>query len=73
MTPGTIYGHLTEGIEHGEPVDLREIFTEAELAEVAATFGRNGFGALGPVLESLGRKIDYSRLRLFRSATNAKK
>jgi ATP-dependent DNA helicase RecQ len=73
VTTGTIFGHLAEGIERGEPVDMRKFFTVAELADVAAAFGRNGFGALGPVFESLGGKIDYGRLRLFRAATNVKR
>ena len=72
VTAGTIYGHLAEGIERGEPMDLQKFFTVAELAEVAAAFNRNGFGALGPVFESLGGKIDYGRLRLFRAARQAK-
>jgi ATP-dependent DNA helicase RecQ len=73
VTPGTIYGHLAEGIEHGEPVDLGKFFTVAELALVASAFGCSGFGALGPVFESLGGAVDYGRLRIFRAATNAKK
>jgi len=73
VTTGTIYGHLAEGIERGEPVDLQTIFTVAELTEVAAAFNRNGFGALGPVFEVLGGKIDYGRLRIFRAAANARK
>jgi hypothetical protein len=51
-------------------VDLQTIFTVAELTEVAAAFNRNGFGALGPVFEALGGKIDYGRLRIFRAAKN---
>ena len=70
VTTGTIYGHLAEGIERGEPVDLQTIFTVAELTEVAAAFNRCGFGALGPVFETLGGKIDYGRLRIFRAAKN---
>ena len=70
VTTGTIYGHLAEGVERGEPLDLQKFFTVAELAEVASAFGRNGFGALGPVFESLGGKIDYGRLRLFRAVTS---
>jgi ATP-dependent DNA helicase RecQ len=73
VTTGTILGHIAEGIERGEPVDLQKFFTVAELAEVAAAFGRNGFGALGPVFESLGGKIDYGRLRIFRAAINVRK
>ena len=72
VTTGTILNHLAEGIERGESVDLQRIFTFAELAEIAAAFNRKGFGALGPVFESLGGKIDYGRLRLFRAAANAK-
>ena len=73
VTTGTICGHIAEGVERGEPVDLQKFFTVAELAEVAAAFGRNGFGALGPVFESLGGKIDYGRLRIFRAAINVRK
>jgi hypothetical protein len=54
-------------------VDLGKFFTVAELAEVASAFGRSGFGALGPVFESLGGAVDYGRLRIFRAATNARK
>jgi ATP-dependent DNA helicase RecQ len=73
VTTGTIYGHLAEAVERGEPVDLQNFFTVAELAEVAAAFGRSGFVSLGPVFELLGGKIDYGRLRIFRAAANARK
>ena len=68
VTTNTILGHLAEGIERGEAVDLQKFFASAELAEVAAAFDRKGFGALGPVFESLGGRIDYGRLRIFRAA-----
>ena len=70
VTTGTIYGHLAEGIERGEPVDLQRIFTMPELTEVAGAFNHNGFGALGPVFEALDGRIDYGRLRIFRAAAN---
>jgi hypothetical protein len=54
-------------------VDLQRVFIVTELAEVAAAFNRNGFGALGPVFEALGGKIDYGRLRIFRAAAKAKR
>jgi ATP-dependent DNA helicase RecQ len=73
MTTGTVFGHLAEAVEQGEPVDLQQFFTVAELAEVAAAFGRHGFGALGPVFESLGGKMDYGRLRLFRASANRRR
>jgi ATP-dependent DNA helicase RecQ len=72
VTDGTIYGHLATLLESGEPLDIQQCFTVAELAEVAAAFNRHGFGALGPVFESLGGRIDYSRLRLFRASISRK-
>jgi ATP-dependent DNA helicase RecQ len=73
VTTGTVFGHLAEAVEQGEPVDLQQFFTVAELADVAAAFGRHGFGALGPVFESLGGKMDYGRLRLFRASANRRR
>jgi len=73
VTTGTIYGHLAEGIERGESVDLQKFFTVAELAEVASAFGSKGFGNIVGVFETLGGKMDYGRLRLFRAAANTKR
>ena len=44
VTTGTILGHIAEGVERGEPVDLQKFFTVAELAEVASAFGSKGLG-----------------------------
>jgi ATP-dependent DNA helicase RecQ len=73
VTANTIYGHLAEGIERGEPVDLDKFFTGDEKQKVAAAFRAHGSGALSPVFESLGGKIDYGRLRIFRAAANVRK
>jgi ATP-dependent DNA helicase RecQ len=73
VTTNTILGHIAEGIERGEPVDLQKFFTVAELAEVAAAFNRNGFGNITAVFDSLGGAIDYGRLRIFRAAANVRK
>jgi ATP-dependent DNA helicase RecQ len=70
VTTGTISGHIAEGAEHGEPVDLDKFFTADEKQKVAAAFQAHGAFALSPVFESLGGKIDYGRLRIFRAATN---
>jgi len=72
MTAGTIYGHLAEGLERGEPVDLQKIFSVSELAEVAIAFNAHPSFALSPVFELLGGRIDYDRLRVFRAAANAR-
>jgi ATP-dependent DNA helicase RecQ len=72
VTTGTILNHLAEGIERGELVDLDKFFTSDERLKVAAAFNAHGFLALSPVFESLGGKIDYGRLRVFRAAMQAK-
>ncbi len=73
VTTGTILNHITEGIERGEPVDLDKFFTADEKQKVAAAFQAHGAFALSPVFESLGGKIDYGRLRIFRAAANVRK
>jgi ATP-dependent DNA helicase RecQ len=73
VTTNTILGHLAEGIERGEPVDLDQFFTGEEKQKVAAAFKAHGVFALSPVFESLDGKIDYGRLRIFRAAANARK
>ena len=73
VTTGTILGHLAEGIENGEPIDLNRFLTADEQTRIAAAFDRNGFGNLTAVFESLGGAIDYGKLRIFRAATNAQR
>jgi ATP-dependent DNA helicase RecQ len=72
VTTGTICGHIAEGVERGEPVDLGNFFTDDEQKRIAAAFDRKGFGSLTAVFESLDGKIDYGRLRIFRAARQAK-
>ena len=71
VTTNTILNHIAEGIERGEPVDLDKFFTADEKQKVTAAFQAHGAFALSPVFETLGGKIDYGRLRIFRAATNA--
>lgn len=73
VTTGTIMSHIAEGIEWGEPVDLRKFFTGEQKAKVAAAFDRVGFGNLTGVFEALGGEVDYDRLRIFRAAANVQK
>ncbi len=72
VTNGTILNHIAEGIERGEPVDVGKFLTTEEQAKVAAAFRAHGSAALSPVFESLGGKIDYGRLRIFRAASRAR-
>jgi len=71
VTTGTIMGHIAEGIEHGEPVDLARFFTAQEKEKVAAAFDRTGSGNLTSIFEALGGTIEFGKLRIFRSAANA--
>jgi ATP-dependent DNA helicase RecQ len=72
LVTGTIYSHLAEAVEGGEPVELDRFFTGEEQQQVAAAFEKLGSGSLGRVFESLGGAIDYGRLRIFRAAANAR-
>jgi ATP-dependent DNA helicase RecQ len=72
LVTSTIYSHLLEAIEGGEPVELKRFFTDTEQQKIAAAFERNGFGNLTAVFESLGGACDYGRLRIFRAAANAR-
>ena len=72
VTPGTVFGHITEGIERGERVALERFFSAEELRAVTAAFAQYGGGSLTAVFDSLGGKIDYDRLRIFRAAVNSK-
>ncbi len=72
LTPGTIYGHLAEAVEAGEPLDLKPFFTAEQKREVAAAFDKLGLARLSEVFESLGGRYDYHRLRLARAAIRAR-
>jgi len=72
FTASTIYGHLAEAVEHGEPIELDRFFSAEEQQRVAGAFAKLGFGSLGSVFESLDGGCDYGRLRIFRAAANAK-
>ena len=71
VTTGTIFGHIAEGIERGEPVDPAKFFTDTEQKQIAAAFERIGTASLSAVFESLGGKIEYGRLRIFRALMNS--
>ena len=71
LVTSTIYSHLAEAIEGGEPAELGRFFTAEERRRVAAAFEKLGSGSLGRVFESLGGAIDHGRLRIFRAASNA--
>jgi ATP-dependent DNA helicase RecQ len=67
VTTGTILGHIHEGVQAGEAVELSRFFTDTEQKKVAAAFERNGPANLTAVFESLGGTVDYGKLRIFRA------
>ena len=63
----TIYGHLEQAIQAGEPVDISRLMTPDQHTQIAAAFGQTGFGNLTRAKELLGDLCDYAQLRLFRA------
>ena len=68
ITAGTVFGHLANAIEAGEPVDVSQLVSAEAQAEIAAAFTRSGWGNLVGARELLGEKYDYGLLRVYRAA-----
>ncbi|MGD9851051.1 MAG: DNA helicase RecQ [Nitrospirales bacterium] len=68
LVTGTIYGHLEQAIQAGEPVDVTLLWTTTQQSEMASAFEKTGFGNLTGAKELLGDRYDYGQLRLFRAA-----
>jgi ATP-dependent DNA helicase RecQ len=63
----TIYGHLEQAIQAGEPVDISRLMTPDQHTQIAAAFGRTGFNNLAGAKELVGDLCEYDQLRLFRA------
>jgi ATP-dependent DNA helicase RecQ len=63
----TIYGHLEQAIQAGEPVDINQLITAEQQTQIAAAFDKTGLGNLTGAKELLGDPYDYRQLRLFRA------
>ncbi len=70
LATSTIYGHLAEALEAGEPFDLNQFLTVEEQREITAVFRKLGSLSLTPVFQALGQRYDYGKLRLLRAALN---
>ena len=68
LSVNTIYGHLADAIEAGEPVDLDRFLTRDQQQEIAEAFAKTGATALTPVFEFLGGRYDFNRIKLVRAA-----
>lgn len=67
LAVSTIYTHLGEAAEAGEPVELERFFTAEQVEEVAAAFAANSGTGLKTVREALGNRYEYGPLRIFRA------
>jgi ATP-dependent DNA helicase RecQ len=63
----TIYSHLEDALAAGERLDVNRLIDSAAQREIAAAFGRFGFGNLTGAVESLGGRYSYGQLRIYRS------
>ncbi len=68
ITAGTVFGHLANALEAGEPVDLHQLISAEAEAEITAAFTRTGWGNIVGARELLGEKYDYGLLRVYRAA-----
>ncbi|MFM8469142.1 MAG: DNA helicase RecQ [Limisphaerales bacterium] len=69
VKPTTIYGHLADAVDAGEPFDLNAVMTADQQTRAAKAFYQFGWGNLTGVKESLP-DLDYGPLRLFRAVKN---
>ena len=66
VKPATIYGHLADAVEAGEPLDLNRVMTGDQQTRAAKAFYQFGWGNITGVKDSLP-DIDYGPLRIFRA------
>ncbi|MDH3770163.1 MAG: helix-turn-helix domain-containing protein, partial [Nitrospirota bacterium] len=64
---GTIYGHLEQAIQAGESIDIKQLLTPDQQAQIAAAFAKTGLGNLTGAKELLGDIYDYGQLRVYRA------
>ena len=67
LVTSTIYGHLEQAIKAGEPVDINQLLTYEQQAQMAAAFEKTGFENLTGAKERLDDLYDYGQLRVFRA------
>jgi len=63
----TIYGHLEQGTQAGESVDIKRLMTAEHQTHMASAFVQAEFGNLTGAKELLGDLYDYGQLRHFRA------
>ena len=71
ITTSTVSGHLASALEAGERLDPAQAFSAAEADEMLSAFEKSGWATLSGAHESLGGRVDYATLRLFRAFRQA--
>ena len=72
LVASTIYGHLEQAIQAGEPIDINQILTPDQQTQIAGAFAQTGLGNLTGAKELLGDLYNYGQLRLFRAVHEKK-
>jgi uncharacterized protein YpbB len=72
LAASTIYGHLEQAIQAGEPIDINRLLTHDQQTQIAGAFTQTGYGNLTGAKELLGDLYDYGQLRLFRAVHGGK-
>ncbi len=67
LVTSTIYGHLEQAIQAGEPVDINQLWTPDQHTRIAAAFAQTGYGNITGAKEILGDLCDFGQLRVFRA------
>jgi len=67
LTRGTVITHLINAVQSGERVNLDQLFTLEQQAEIQAGFAKIGYSNLTGVHEELRGRYDFDQLRIFRA------
>jgi ATP-dependent DNA helicase RecQ len=67
LVTSTIYGHLEQAIQAGEPVDINRLLTPVQQKQITEAFTQTGFENLTGAKELLGDLYDYGQLRVYRA------
>ncbi|MDB6041255.1 MAG: recQ 1 [Verrucomicrobiales bacterium] len=72
FVPNTIYTHIAEAIEAGQPVNAGALLDSNARREIEAAFQKFGYANLSGAVDSLGGRYGYGELRIFRALAQTK-
>jgi len=67
LVAGTIYGHLADAIEAGEPIEISQIATPQQQDRISEEFKKIGFANLTGIQEALGDGYNYGQIKVMRA------